>query len=226
MNSLIIGAGEVGKALQGILKCEIIDKESKALENFDVIHICFPYSPSFISQVKTYQKKYKPFYTLIHSTVPIGTCEKVGSYHCPIRGMHPNLENSMLTFVAYLAPHSTILTEYLNSFGFKIKQVKSSRDTEALKLFDTLYYFWNIIFEKEVYSFCKENKLDFNVVYTQGNKTYNEGYEALERRNVIRPVLSHIAGPVGGHCLVPNAEILKRQKSRIARILVGLNKTY
>ena len=40
------------------------------------------------------------------------------------------------------------------------------------------------------------------------NQTYNEGYSKLNKRNVVRPVL-YPTTKIGGHCVVPNAKILK-----------------
>lgn len=232
MRSLIIGNGEVGKSLVKVLECEIRDKED-INGVFDIIHICFPYwkkmwfqfwKRSFEQEVKRYQEIYNPQYTIVHSTVPIGTCRRLGVYHSPVRGMHPEMEKSMKTFITYLAPANVEISDYLESKGMKIEMVNKTEETEALKLFDTTYYFWNIIFEKEVHKFCEDTKLNFDVVYKHANETYNEGYKAMGKLYVRRPVLRHIEGKVSGHCLVPNAEILKEQHGfEIAKILLSMN---
>ncbi|MCD6131922.1 MAG: hypothetical protein J7J61_07465, partial [Candidatus Hydrothermae bacterium] len=72
MKSLIIGAGEVGKSLYKVLKnyhkIDIRDKKNQYLNKYEILHICFPYSKSFINYVKKYQNIYNPKYTIIHST--------------------------------------------------------------------------------------------------------------------------------------------------------------
>ena len=40
------------------------------------------------------------------------------------------------------------------------------------------------------------------------NTSYNEGYKKLGKNNVVRPVL-YPTEKIGGHCVVPNAKILK-----------------
>jgi hypothetical protein len=75
-------------------------------------------------------------------------------------------------------------------------------------LWDTTYYGWNIVFEKAVKAYCDQLGLDFDIVYTQANKSYNSGYVSLGMKNVQRPVLKDYSGQIGGHCVLPNAKIL------------------
>lgn len=218
MKSLIIGNGEVGAALHKILSAghEVYsrDIENLNIEGVEVLHICFPYFEGFIQAVKKYKKKYKPKYTVIHSTVPVGTSKKCGAYHSPIRGVHPILDKGIKTFVKYLAPGSKEIKNYFEKCGIKIKENDSSDNTEAAKIFCTAYYGWNIVFEKEVHEFCKKNGLDFNMVYTDLNRTYNDGYKKLGMEHVTRPVLKHVPGGIGGHCVIPNLRFLDNDISR------------
>lgn len=208
MKSLVIGNGEVGTSLGLVLNCEVvgITKEKK---DCDVLHICFPYSDTFEKEVKRYVKLFDPKYTVIHSTVPIGTSRKLNAYHSPIRGMHPNLADSITTFTTYLAPYNEELKGYFKKFGMKVEQVENTEDTEALKLFDTLQYGIMIMVEKEIHRYCEENGLDFDIVYTHANETYKDGYIKMGRENVVRPILSHMGGEIGGHCVIPNTRLLK-----------------
>ena len=221
MHSLVVGNGEVGTSLGEVLGCEVLGETTEKRE-CDVLHICFPYSYKFGKEVKRYQQLYNPKYTIVHSTVPIGCCQGLGVYHSPIRGMHPNLAQSIKTFVTYLAPENRELKNYLESYGMKIELVKKPRNTEALKLFDTTYYLWNILFEKMLYAYCKEYNLDYQLIYKKANETYNEGYVRLGKPEVQRPVLKHIEGKVGGHCIIPNAEMLEKS-SEIAKLCLNLN---
>ena len=217
MKSLIIGSGEVGKALHKVLGGEIIDKEFVIAysgdvppepKQYDIIHICFPYSDDFIKEVKRYQKRYKPLYTVIHSTVPIGTSKHCKAHHSPIRGVHPHLEEGLKTFVKYLAPKSEELKEYFEKAGIKIKLIDKPENTEAGKLWSTTQYGRLIELEKEIYKYCEEKNLDFDIVYTEFNKTYNKGYEKLGMGYVRRPILKHMPGEIGGHCIMNNLTLL------------------
>ena len=206
MNSLIIGAGEVGKALHKVIGGDTIPSAQ-----YDIIHICFPYSDDFVSEVKRYQELYKPRYTVIHSTVPVGTTTRCKAHHSPIRGVHPHLEEGLRTFIKYLAPANQELKEYFEKAGIKIKLIDRPENTEALKLWSTTQYGRAIELEKEIHKYCEERGLDFNIIYTEANKTYNEGYEKLGMGYVRRPILKHIKGDIGGHCVLPNYKLLNKE---------------
>lgn len=83
--------------------------------------------------------------------------------------------------------------------------------TELLKLLDTTYYGLAIAFHGYAEKLCERNHLDFNLVMTMANQSYNEGYQKLGKSNVVRPVLSAPGEKIGGHCVIPNAEILLEQ---------------
>ena len=223
MKSLIIGAGEVGTALYKVLKgtypTVIMDRKPVKMQNFDVMHICFPYSDSFVQDVRAYQVIYAPKYTVIHSTVPVGTTKEVNeffqhfeynpTFFSPIRGVHPYLAKSIKTFVKYLSPPNRELKHYFEKCGIKVKEVKNPDNLEALKVWCTTQYGLNIILEKEIYRWCQEKKLDFDIIYTESNKTYNEGYRKLSMPKYSRYVLKHMKGGIGGHCVLPNLEFIK-----------------
>ena len=227
MKSLIIGRGEIGKSLYNVLikvyDTEIRDLEDLKIDNIEVLHICFPYSKNFIKQVQEYKAEYKPRFTVIHSTVPVGTTRKCGAYHSPIRGIHPYLEKSLKIFVKYLAPKNKELENYFNYAGIPIYPVSKPETTEAMKLYCTTIYGLNIIAEKEMYDFCKKNKLDYKIVYRMCNETYNCGYEKLGFPNFKKYVLEHKKGGIGGHCIVPNCKFLN---TSIAKFIIKENKKY
>jgi len=228
MKTLIIGRGEIGTALYNLLsphyKTYIRDiSPIGELSGVEVLHICFPYSKDFIDQVREYQEEYEPEYTIIHSTVPLGTSRQCDAYYSPVRGLHPNLENSLKTFIKFLAPPSIRLKDYFENAGIPIMLLDKQEEGEALKLWSLVQYGWNIVLEKEIYKWCQEKGLDFNIVYTQANKTYNEGYEKLGRKDVLRPVLRHQPGKIGGHCIIPNTKLVD---SKVAKIILKFNKKY
>jgi hypothetical protein len=221
MRGLVIGKGEVGKSLYNILRkvhqTSIRDKDDIEIGEVDILHICFPYFKEFINEVKCYIDCYQPRYTVIHSTVPVGTSVLCEAYHSPIRGMHPKMEKGIKTFVKYLAPKNNELKRYFEKAGIKIKLVNRQENTEALKIFDTTQYGVCIRMEKEIHKFCKENDLDFGIVYTDANNTYNDGYISLGLRNVTRPVLKHYPGEIGGHCILNNCNLLKNSLTNFVK---------
>ena len=50
--------------------------------------------------------------------------------------------------------------------------------------------------------------LNYDII-TDWNKTYNSGYKELGKEGVIRPVLIPPDKSIGGHCVIPNTELLK-----------------
>lgn len=225
--SIIVGAGEVGKALFWVLKyhypVRLIDKETVHFsESVDVVHICFPYhGKEFVDDVREYQKRYKPRFMVIHSTVPVGITRKCKAFHSPVRGIHPRLKESLLTFVKYLAPPNKELEDYFKKAGFEIKMIDEPETTEALKLWSTTQYGLSIMLEKEIYKWCKKRNIPFDIVYTDANQTYNKGYSKLGWKHVLRPILKEMPGKIGGHCIISNCELLK---SEIAKLILKRNK--
>lgn len=224
--TLIIGFGEIGKSLYNILKEKYIVETADinnqpTVSDIDVMHICFPYSKDFVKEVKRYKKKYNPKYVVIHSTVRMGTAKKCKAYYSPVRGIHPHLEQGLQTFVKYLAPKCDYLTNYFKKVGIPIEEHDSTDALEVMKLYCTTLYGLNIIAEKEIYNFCKKNKLDFDLIYTKSNETYNEGYKILGYPQYVRYNLKHHDGKIGGHCVIPNCHLLNTD---IAKFIVKKNK--
>lgn len=224
--SLIIGKGQIGTSLYNILNLkhatEIRDIESdKDYQDVYVMHICFPYSKKFVSEVIKYQKLYNPKYTIIHSTVKMGTSKKCNAYYSPVRGIHPHLEKSLQTFVKYLAPKCKYLVDYFKAVGISIEEHDSTNTLEVMKIYCTTMYGLNIIAEKEIYNFCKKNNLDFDIVYSKSNESYNEGYKILGFPQYTRYNLKHQDGKIGGHCVIPNCNLIKTD---ISRFIVKQNK--
>lgn len=218
MKSLIIGAeGEVGRALLKILRphylvyeLDIGLNEGNDLEGVEIMHVAFPYSDNFIQYVKEYQEKYKPRYTVIHSTVPVGTSRKLGALHSPIRGLHPNLESGIRTFPKFIGgQEASEVADYFRRAGIRVILFDNSETTEAMKLFDTEYYRVCIEFAQRVKRYCDKNSLNFHEVYTLANQTYNEGYTKLDHPEFVRPILQPIMQKIGGHCVGPNSELIK-----------------
>lgn len=215
MRHLVIGRGQVGSALIEVLSKRYdvtsIDKGEFPLEEFDVIHVCIPYVDGFVTNVTNYKLQYLApgGLVIIHSSVAVGTSDRLGAVHSPIRGVHPNLAEGIRTFTKFFGGARAEAAAYIfRQIDITCITTPDARNTEALKLWDTTYYGWNIVFEKAVHAYCDKHRLDFNVVYTRANRTYNNGYVRLGMPEVLRPVLDHREGPIGGHCVIPNAKIL------------------
>jgi len=209
MKHLIIGDGEVGTALGSAMEIAVWGKHDWS-EHFDIIHICFPYSEEFESEIKRYQELHTPKYTIIHSTVPLGTSRKCGAIHSPIRGIHPNLEEGIRTFVKFIGGEqaSEVADEFRRK-GMKVMLFDEPETTEAMKLFDTEYYRVCIEFAQRVKRYCDKHQLSYSEVYRLANITYNEGYKELGHPEFVRPVLEPIMKEIGGHCVMPNKKLIE-----------------
>lgn len=214
-NQLIIGAGEVGSSLFRVLEKNypvfIYRKTDQNKRQFQIIHIAYPYSKSFVRDTKKYIKKFSPKLAIIHSTIPIGSTAVISpiAVHSPVRGMHPSLDNGIKTFVKYFGgPKARSAAKIFSDIGIRTVAYNNAKTTELLKILDTSYYAWNIVFAKEAKRICVKLDIDFDQVYSQANKSYNEGYSQLGIYNVVRPILKASPGPIGGHCLIDNCRLL------------------
>ena len=178
------------------------------------MHVAIPFSPTFVVDVKRYMGKYlrTDGLVIVHSTVPVGTTMQLGggSVHSPIRGVHPNLEAGVRTFAKYFGgPRAQEAADIFVAAGIETRAVPLAETTEAAKLWCTTAYGLQILIEKAIHAYCEEHELDFEVVYAFWTQSYNEGYVALGMSHVQRPVLKHVPGRIGGHCVIPNARLLK-----------------
>ena len=217
----IIGNGEVGSAISKFYKNPLIkdlQEDQIGEQKLDVLNICIPYNKKFVDTVFDSIEKNKPDLVIVHSTVAPGTTKKIFDkypkvVHSPIRGIHPFLFEGVKTFVKFIGADDRIIGEtaknHLNSLGIKTMLVDKSETTELGKLLDTTYYGFCIAFHQFADDLCDKYDVDFDKVMTEFNKTYNDGYTKLGKKNVVRPVLFSPKKKIGGHCIVPNAEILK-----------------
>lgn len=207
--------GEVGQAIQKVLSdkhtVKGIGRNMEVEGRFDFVHICFPYSEEFINNVKRYQNLYLADggVAVVHSTVEMGTCAEIDAVHSPVRGVHPDLEGGVRTFVKYFGGlEADLAAAPFGECGVETYVFPRSKDVEALKLWSTTQYGLFIMLNKYINEFCEENDVNHELVYIHANATYNAGYHKLGRGEVLRPVLKYMKGKVGGHCVIPNCELL------------------
>jgi hypothetical protein len=214
----ILGYGEIGKAIAKFYrnpKIKDLDRND-GLQGVEILHICIPWSDKFVDIAEKQIKESKPILTIIHSTVAPGTTKKIGgmAVHSPVRGVHPKLYEGIKTFVKYIGADSKeageLAQKHFKSLGVKTKLFCPSETTELGKILDTTYYGVCIAWHKEMKKICDRFNVDFEKAVTDFNISYNDGYKKLGKANVVRPVMFVDEKPIGGHCVVPNAEILKK----------------
>ena len=199
-----------------------------------MLHICIPFDRNFTKLVVNQINKNKPTLTIIHSTVRPGITHEIFTstksliVHSPVMGTHPNLKKDISRFTKIIGPinKKSLLTaqNHFRKVGINTIFFKNPEETEMAKLLDTTYFAWNIMFNKFVKKICDDFGLDFTNVYTKFNKIYNEGYKNT-RPNVTRPILDYVEGPIGGHCVGSNAQILdKFLPNKVTRFILNSNK--
>jgi hypothetical protein len=230
---LIIGMGEIGTSVYNLF----LDERSVSVTSYDksftypienyidteekirILHICIPYSDSFVKIVKEYQKKAKPKYTVIHSTVPIGTSKKCNAIHSPVVGIHPHLTQSLKTFKKFFGgPGASDVADMFKRVGVHPYVTDKSETTELMKILCTTNYGMNIEFTKEAKRLCDANGVPFEI-FTIWNQNYNDGYEKLGYPEYHRYNLVPLMKKIGGHCVIPNYSLLKSKFTEFLKSL-------
>jgi len=244
---LIVGLGEIGHTLFALFNDE---KKSFAVYGLDLdqtkmqelgqsrknfpsqigtMHICLPCSnqQNFADTTVGYIEEFKPKLTIIDSTVPPGTTMKVAQRckclvaHSPSRGVHKNAAHmkwEMRRWTKYVGganPEAAKAARaHFEKIGLKVKVLKSCIETELAKLFETTYRAWMIACFQEMHRISKAFGADFDETV--------DFLEDTHRLRFDRPVM--FPGVIGGHCLIPNTELLlKAYDSEFLRLILESN---
>ena len=190
----ILGLGEVGTALLQCYNDKEVEVHTKDIDgdNFprlDVLNVCIPYTETFVQTVTKQIIKSRPGLIIIHSTVPPGTTSQIDAasvccvVHSPVRGSHPNLSKSLMTFTKYIGANTQISAtkaeKHYDFLGIPHKTVKNAATTETAKLLCTSYYGVCIAWHDYVADVCESVGVDTNFI-SEWNNTYNLGYQALD----------------------------------------------
>ena len=244
---LIIGLGEIGHTLFALLseekktfevygldldqtKMRGLNQSKKNIPSqIDTMHICLPCSgqKNFADITVGYVEEFKPKLVVINSTVFPGTTMKVAERctclvaHSPSRGVHKSAEHmrwEMRRWTKYVGGANAAAAQaaclHFEKMGLKVKILKSSTETELAKLFETTYRAWMIACFQEMHRISKAFGADFD-----------EAVDFLEDTHLVRfdrPVM--FPGVIGGHCLIPNTELLlKAYDSEFLRLILESN---
>jgi UDP-glucose 6-dehydrogenase len=206
--------GEVGKPL-----CNLISKHHKVLavdlaqvpapNCVEFMHVCYPFQmKDFFGETERYINYFRPRLTIIDSTVAVGTtraiAERTGArvVNSPVRGKHARMEQDMqfyTKFIGALDPSDGLeAARHFESAGFKTQLLSSPEATELAKLTETSYFGVMIAWAQEVERYCD-----------QAGVNYDEVVSFYGEINFFPPV-QYFPGTIGGHCVLPNIEILRK----------------
>jgi UDP-N-acetyl-D-mannosaminuronate dehydrogenase len=243
---LVVGLGEIGQALFALLKKEngftayaldldeakmrVTNQAKRKLPNeVDTMHVCLPckIQEKFVDIVAKYAKQFKPKLLIINSTVPPRTTKKIYEQcnclvvHSPVRGVHKNpkyMEWELKRWTKYVGGVNTKATDvarkHFEKMDLKVKTLKSCAETELAKLFETTYRAWMIVCFQEMHRISRHFNCDFDEAV--------DFLEDTHRLRLDRPVM--FPGFIGGHCLLPNTELLLNSyDSEFLRLILTSN---
>lgn len=225
---IVAGLGEVGNPLLQILSrtysCAGIDVEPVQIEDgCSVLHVCYPFQiEGFIRTTVEYIRRFRPELTIIHATVPPGTTREIQAAigeslvaYSPVRGKHANMQAEMLhyrKFVAAVKPAAKeAAVDHLNRAGFLTTTVGSPDIAELAKLLETTYLGVLIAWTQEM----ERLAMHYGGTFSEVNRFIEE----------VDYLPSHIyPGVIGGHCVLPNIELLRsRIDSKFLDLVVESN---
>lgn len=112
------------------------------------------------------------------------------------------------------AQSSSIAKEHYTRLGLKVKVLKSCRETELAKLFETTYRAWMNACFQEMHRIARTFRADFNETV--------DFLEDTHRQRLDRPIM--FPGHIGGHCLIPNTKLrLKAYNSNMLKFILESN---
>jgi UDP-N-acetyl-D-mannosaminuronate dehydrogenase len=243
---LVVGLGEIGRTLFELLKekedftvhgLDLDETKMRAArqdprklpKQVDAMHICLPCKDqdNFVTTVASYAKQFKPKLLIINSTVPPGTTKKAQQRckclvaHSPARGVHESpahMKWEMKRWTKYVggadAKAAEATCKHFEKMGLKVKTLKSCAETELAKLFETTYRAWMIACFQEMHRISRSFEADFDDVV--------DFLEDTHRVRLDRPIM--FPGYIGGHCLIPNTELLlKAYDSEFLHLILKSN---
>lgn len=225
---VVIGLGEIGMPMMQLMsECfEVVGVDIKPIEpplSVEVMHICYPFQiRDFVGETARYVNLFKPRLTVINSTVAVGTTRAIADrtgaeiVNSPVRGKHTQMLKELRSytkFVGALNPESAErAVRHFESVGLNVQVVGSPETTELAKLSETTYFGLLIGWAQELERYCSKAGADFDEV----TSFYKEiGFF---------PPVKYYAGVIGGHCVMPNIEILRAfDDSEMLRAIVNSN---
>lgn len=212
--TLVVGVGEVGGALAEILeRVEPVLRLDLQPEEFahpiGVMHLCFPYRSraQFVEAASGYIERFKPKLTIVNSTVVPGTVRAIVARtgtrvaYSPIRGKHARMVQEVLYYTKYIAAlepeTSRLAAEHFQAAGMKTRTFVRPETLELAKLAETSYFGVLIAFAQEL-----------NRLANQVDGDYSEIIEFFDEVDFL-PRTHYYPGFIGGHCVIPNLELLK-----------------
>lgn len=226
---VVVGLGEVGKPIYELLSehYEVVGVDIAPVgqpERVGVMHVCYPYEiRDFVGETTRYIEMFQPTLTIINSTVAIGTTRTIANrtgtavVNSPVRGKHARMLDELRSYTKFVGAMDPLAGNqaamHFESAGVKTKVLPSPEATELAKLTETTYFGLMIAWAQEVERFCDQSGQDYDSVVSF--------YEEIK----YLPPVRYFPGTIGGHCVLPNIEILgEYERSAMLDAIVASNK--
>jgi UDP-N-acetyl-D-mannosaminuronate dehydrogenase len=210
-----VGLGEEGAPLLELVRrsgrpavgIDVAPVEWPQRGSVEVMHICIPFQiPDFVAEVARYIERLEPRVTVINSTVSVGTTraihEQTGARigHSPVRGKHARMLEELGSYAKFVGAlgegADREIAAHFESLGLRTRVLSSPEATELTKLTETTYFGLLIAWAQELERYCDRLELD--------NAEIVSFYEEIP----FLPPVTYFPGVIGGHCVMPNIEIL------------------
>ena len=210
---VVAGLGEIGKPLLQLVS-EFHDAAGidispvESITQVEILHICYPFQiKDFLGETARYIELFNPALTIIESTVAVGTTRKIAErtgaavVNSPVRGKHLRMLSEMRAYSKFIGAIDPGAAEqavrHFESLGLRTKVLSSPEATELAKLSETTYFGLMIAWAQEIERLC-----------LQSRQSYDEVVSFYEEIKFFPPV-KYFPGTIGGHCVLPNIEILR-----------------
>ena len=240
---VVAGLGEIGKPILQILSKKVLtmgyDINSNLMDErkfqkyaqvkTSFLHMCIPFSDSFIKNTISLSSRFNPEIIVIHSTISPGTTSKLQSkltmpvIYSATRGVHKRMLYDLKRYVKFFAIESNAprkewaSSEYvklMRKAGVKTKQMTSPMTLELAKIVvDTSYYGWLINYAQLSNMIAIQHKVDYDEMWSFSD----EIHKFLGNRPKMFP------GFIGGHCVIPNLDLIHNQTLDLIK---EINDTY
>lgn len=215
-DAVVLGLGEIGEPFRTILarRWDVAGLDidiDPGVDQTDFLHVCYPFDiPDFVGATVDYIERFDPSSVVIHSTVAPGTTEQVQKrvpdvpvFYSPVRGKHSAMEEHMLSYRKFVAgPDQDFdsVRKHLEEAGLVVDRMQNPKALELAKLLETTYFGVLIAWAQEADRFARSVGSDHETV-----KRFVEEVPFLPSE--------YFPGFIGGHCVMPNIEILRSLRS-------------
>jgi UDP-N-acetyl-D-mannosaminuronate dehydrogenase len=210
--ALVLGVGEIGGPLADVLSRGLevarldigLDPE---IDEADFLHVCYPFQiDDFVGTTAAYVDRYRPSSVIVHSTVVPGTTAQIQervpdttAFYSPVRGKHAKMGDDLLRYRKFLAGPDDAYeaaAAHLSAGGLEVERMAPVEGLEVAKLLETTYFGVLIAWAQEAERFAKAVGAD---------------YASVIRFVEEVPFLpdNYWPGFIGGHCVMPNIELLR-----------------